>query len=60
MDRDIKKTIQKVEKGKRLDASEGLALFRHADLLTFGELANNVRKRLHPERRPHPDCNMLH
>lgn len=36
--------------GKRLDADEGLALFRKADLLTLGELANRVRKRLHPER----------
>jgi len=47
---DIKKIIQKAEKGKRLDADEGLALLKKADLLTFGELANDVRKRLHPER----------
>jgi cyclic dehypoxanthinyl futalosine synthase len=42
--------IKKASSGKRLDADEGLALFRQADLLTFGELANSVRKRLHPER----------
>jgi cyclic dehypoxanthinyl futalosine synthase len=36
--------------GKRLTADEGLALFRQADLLTMGELANNVRKRLQPKR----------
>jgi cyclic dehypoxanthinyl futalosine synthase len=47
---DIKKTIQKAEKGKRLDADEGLALFQKADLLTLGELANGARKRIHPER----------
>ena len=27
-----------------------LPCFKHADLLTLGELANGVRKRLHPER----------
>lgn len=47
---DIKKIILKAEKGKRLDADEGLELLKKADLLTFGELANGVRKRLHPER----------
>ena len=36
--------------GKRLDAKEGLALFNHADLLTLGELASSVRRRLHPDR----------
>jgi len=34
----------------RLDADEGLVLFKQADLLTLGELAGNVRQRLHPER----------
>ena len=37
-------------KARRLDAEEGLALLRDADLLTLGELANSVRKRLHPDR----------
>ena len=50
MNADLKKIILKVSKAKRLDANEGLALFTHADLLTLGELANGVRKRLHPER----------
>jgi cyclic dehypoxanthinyl futalosine synthase len=44
------KLISKVTAGKRLNADEGLTLFRQADLLTFGELANSIRKRLHPER----------
>jgi cyclic dehypoxanthinyl futalosine synthase len=46
----LKKIVDKVSKTKRLDANKGLALFKHADLLTLGELANGVRKRLHPER----------
>lgn len=47
---DLEKIIDKATQGKRLDADEGLALFRKADLLTLGELANSVRKQLHPER----------
>jgi cyclic dehypoxanthinyl futalosine synthase len=50
MNTNLKKIITKVSKAKRIDADEGLALFRQADLLTFGELANSVRKRLHPKR----------
>ncbi|HEX9021127.1 MAG TPA: cyclic dehypoxanthinyl futalosine synthase [Nitrospirota bacterium] len=50
MNTDLKKIIKKVPLKKRLDADEGLALFRKADLLTLGELANGVRKRLHPKR----------
>ena len=46
----LKKVINKASHGKRLTAEEGLQLFRHADLLTLGELANGVRKRIHPER----------
>lgn len=41
---------RKVADGRRLDSSEGLLLLQRADLLTLGELANTVRKRLHPER----------
>lgn len=41
---------QAVQQGKRLTAGEGLELYQQADLLTMGELANAVRKRLHPER----------
>jgi cyclic dehypoxanthinyl futalosine synthase len=46
----INPIIKKVESGKRINSDEGLALFKHADLLTLGELANRIRKRLHPER----------
>ena len=50
MKADLKKIVLKASKAKRLDANEGLALFKHADLLTLGEIANGLRKRLHPER----------
>lgn len=46
----LKKIVVKASQGKRLNTEEGLALFRDADLLALGELANNVRRRLHPER----------
>ena len=50
MNTNLKKIVSKVSKGKRVEPDEGLNLFRNADLLTLGELANAVRKRLHPER----------
>jgi cyclic dehypoxanthinyl futalosine synthase len=46
----VKKIAAKVQSMERLDAAEGLALLTHGDLLTLGELANSVRKRLHPGR----------
>jgi cyclic dehypoxanthinyl futalosine synthase len=46
----INPIIKKVNFGRRIDSDECLALFRKADLLTLGELANATRKRLHPER----------
>jgi cyclic dehypoxanthinyl futalosine synthase len=46
----INTIIKKVNSGTRIDADEGLVLLKKADLLTFGEIANGVRKRLHPER----------
>jgi cyclic dehypoxanthinyl futalosine synthase len=42
--------IDAAAKGGRIGPEEGLALLRNADLLTLGELANTVRRRLHPER----------
>jgi cyclic dehypoxanthinyl futalosine synthase len=50
MKSELKKIISKVLKAKRIEADEGLFLFKNADLLTQGELANAVRKRIHPER----------
>ena len=46
----LKKVVDRVISGKRIDAEAGLVLFKDADLLTLGELANSMRKRLHPER----------
>ena len=37
----------KVLAGERLSAADGLLLYRHADLLAVGALANHVRERLH-------------
>jgi cyclic dehypoxanthinyl futalosine synthase len=42
--------IDAAAQGRRIGPEEGLALLRNADLLTLGELANAVRRRLHPER----------
>jgi cyclic dehypoxanthinyl futalosine synthase len=50
MNTDIKRIVAKAKIGKRIDAEAGLALFKDADLLTLGELANDIRKRFHPER----------
>lgn len=40
----------KVEAGERLSAEEALILYRRADLLFLGELADRTRDRLHPRR----------
>jgi len=50
MNMELKRIIAKVAKGKSLGLDEGLMLLRQADLLTFGEIANSVRQRLHPDR----------
>jgi len=50
MNAHFKKTMVKAIQSKRLSADEGLALFRQADLLTLGELANSMRKLLHLDR----------
>jgi len=47
----MKNIIEKVEANQRLDTEEGLELFRGADLLTLGRLANEIRFRRHPEKR---------
>ncbi len=40
----------KLERGARLSAEDGLALYRTRDIFTLGELANAVRERLHGRR----------
>ena len=47
---DLRKIVTNVSRGKRLTQREGISLLKHADLLTLGELANGLRKLLHPER----------
>jgi aminodeoxyfutalosine synthase len=41
---------QKLRTGDRLNADDGLALFLEPDLLRLGQLANQVRERLHGDR----------
>lgn len=40
----------KVNAGERLNREDGLSLFHHANLLEVGQLANQVRERLHGDR----------
>jgi aminodeoxyfutalosine synthase len=40
----------RVRARERLSAEDGLALFQHPDLLAVGQLANEVRERLHGDR----------
>lgn len=47
---ELKKITSKVSKGRRIEPAEALLLYRQADLLSLGELAKTVRKRLHPDR----------
>jgi aminodeoxyfutalosine synthase len=41
---------QKVHRGERLSQDDGLALFRHPAVVAVGQLANEVRERLHGDR----------
>ena len=41
---------KRVRAGERLTFDDGVALFKHADLLAIGQLANEVRERLHGDR----------
>src|SRR6478609_1711546 len=41
---------EKVRRGERLTADDGLALFHEADLLKVGALANEVREKRHGDR----------
>jgi cyclic dehypoxanthinyl futalosine synthase len=50
MNKELKKITTRITNGNRITPEEALFLFRHGDLLTLGELANSVRKRLHPRR----------
>jgi aminodeoxyfutalosine synthase len=41
---------QKIQHGERLSYDDGVALFRHPDVVAVGQLANEVRERLHGDR----------
>jgi aminodeoxyfutalosine synthase len=41
---------QKIQHGERLSFDDGVALFRHPDVVAVGQLANEVRERLHGDR----------
>ncbi len=43
----LEPVLAKVEAGERLSAEDGLALYRTADILALGYMANLVRERLH-------------
>lgn len=47
VDRALQKIAEKMQAGIRLDAEDGLVLLRTHDIWTLGELANEVRERLH-------------
>jgi aminodeoxyfutalosine synthase len=40
----------KVDRGERLSPEDGIALFQHPDVVAVGQLANQVRERLHGDR----------
>lgn len=46
-DRALESIGKKVDAGERLNAEDGLALYRSPDILAVGWLANSVRERLH-------------
>jgi aminodeoxyfutalosine synthase len=41
---------QKMQRGERLSFDDGLTLFRHPDVVAVGQLANEVRERMHGDR----------
>lgn len=47
---ELSSVIAAVADGRRIGADEAGLLYREADLLTLGELADGVRRRFHPER----------
>ena len=52
-DPEVARVADRVRAGERITPEEALALHERADLLTLGQLADEVRKRLHPPR-PRP------
>ncbi|MDP6540328.1 MAG: cyclic dehypoxanthinyl futalosine synthase [Planctomycetota bacterium] len=46
---ELRRIADAVREERRIDAADALYLHEHADLLTLGDLADTVRRRLHPE-----------
>jgi aminodeoxyfutalosine synthase len=46
----IDAVFEKVRRAERLTYEDGLALFRHPDVVAIGQLANGVRERMHGDR----------
>ena len=46
-DQSLKPILRKVEAGERLSLEDGVTMYRSADLLALGYMANLVRERLH-------------
>ena len=42
--------LQKISSGERLNFADGLELFRSTDILTIGQMAHQVRERMHGRR----------
>ncbi|MBI3354849.1 MAG: dehypoxanthine futalosine cyclase [Nitrospirae bacterium] len=45
----LEAVIDKIKSGQRISEKDAIILFEEADLLALGELADNIRKRLHPD-----------
>jgi cyclic dehypoxanthinyl futalosine synthase len=45
----LDRTVDRVERGERVDRAEALALYRNAPTCTLGRLADAIRARKHPE-----------
>jgi len=43
-------TLKKIEREERLDFEDGINLFNSYDLILLGRIADNIRKKLHPEK----------
>lgn len=48
----IEKILSKAVNGSRINSQEALILFEEASLLELGDAANQVRQKLHPDKKP--------
>ncbi len=45
----MKAIVENIMKSKRISIEDAMVLYEQADLLTLGQLAGSIRKRMHPE-----------